>query len=71
MFKLVEEVHDGFDALPGLYGSKVRDTGKVTDWQSGLVQGTKVKTNISPSFEMKLKIVNRGYSMESTTELQR
>ncbi|KAJ6546815.1 glycosyltransferase family 1 protein [Mycena capillaripes] len=38
---IVTSVHEGFYNTPKLYGSKVRKTGKVTDFASGLKEGGK------------------------------
>jgi len=38
---IVSSVHEGFYNTPKLYGSKVRKTGKVTDFASGLKEGGK------------------------------
>jgi len=38
---IVSSVHEGFYNTPKLYGSKVRKTGKVTDFTSGLKEGGK------------------------------
>jgi hypothetical protein len=39
---IVASVHEGFYNAPKLYGSKVRKTGKVTGFASGLKEGGKV-----------------------------
>ena len=35
-------MHEGLHNTPKLYGSNVRDKGKVTDFESGLKEGGKV-----------------------------
>jgi sterol 3beta-glucosyltransferase len=37
-------MHEGLHNTPRLYGSSVRDKGKVTDFESGVKEGGKVGT---------------------------
>lgn len=40
--KIVVSVHEGFQNVPKLYGSEVREPGEVTDFKSGLREAGKV-----------------------------
>lgn len=66
--KIVTNIQDGFQNMPKLYGSQVREPGKVTDFQSGLKEAGKV------SFTMiRLSIVTdlrRDLYTAITTELR-
>ncbi|KAK0458622.1 UDP-Glycosyltransferase/glycogen phosphorylase [Desarmillaria tabescens] len=41
VMKIVTNIHDGFHNMPKLYGSEVREPGKVSDFQSGLKEAGK------------------------------
>ena len=42
VMNIVSSVHEGFHNAPKLYGSDVREPGKVTDFGSGLKEAGKV-----------------------------
>jgi sterol 3beta-glucosyltransferase len=42
VIEIVGALHEGFYSLPKVYGSKVRQTGKVKDFSSGIQEGAKV-----------------------------
>ncbi|KZO92404.1 glycosyltransferase family 1 protein [Calocera viscosa TUFC12733] len=41
IMNIIENVHEGFQNLPRLYGSEIRQPGRVTDFESGLKEGAK------------------------------
>ncbi|TDL28120.1 glycosyltransferase family 1 protein [Rickenella mellea] len=41
VYKIVASIHEGLHNVPKLYGSKVRDTGKVEDFESGMKKAGK------------------------------
>lgn len=43
---MVSGVHEGFHAMPTMYGSEVRDVGEVTGIRSGVVEGVRVSSII-------------------------
>ncbi len=42
VIEIVGALQEGFHSLPKAYGSKVRQTGKVKDFSSGIQEGAKV-----------------------------
>ena len=42
VMKIVSSMHEGFHNLPEMYGSEVRQEGRVTDFSSGLKEAGKV-----------------------------
>ena len=41
MLDLIVALHEGFDALPAMMGSEVRQRGQVSDFGSGVTEGGK------------------------------
>lgn len=42
VWKIVTSVQEGFHNMPKMYGSEVREPGKVKDFKSGVIEGGKV-----------------------------
>jgi hypothetical protein len=65
---IVQSIHEGFHNMPKLYGSEVREHGKVTNFTSGLKEGGKVsELRCEPTLRCWKGIaVNRGCSMATT-----
>ena len=57
IMKIVFSVHEGFQNVPQLYGSKVRKPGKVTGFTSGLKEGGKVRTAYSCGLNTFLTVI--------------
>ena len=44
---IVSAVHEGFSNVPKLFGSEVREQGKVTDFRSGMKEAGKARFHVT------------------------
>lgn len=57
---IVSSVHEGFQNVPKLYGSDVREPGKVTNFSSGVREAGKVR-QLVPSASTMLTCWRQGF----------
>ena len=56
VLKIVFGIHEGFQSMPKLYGSEVRQQGKVTDFSSGVSEAAKVFEFLCTAVSLNLTI---------------
>ena len=57
---IVQSVHEGLYNAPALYGSEVREQGKVTDFASGMREAGKVLSTKSSKGKEFIAVINIG-----------